>query len=835
MQKTKCWELLNCKDEKCPAYQSKDLKCWLILKTRCKNTLQNQLIDKLELCPECSVFKLNANDKLHREFLSAICKEYKYLRENLEIREAELENANAELSHNLIEITEALEKISSGDPDVRISEKSNIKVIQDLKHMINLTAMNVGEIVQQSHELAMALTEHFDVLHKVTKGDLNARVTGASNVELADIIAKVTNEMIESISGEINKRQQALSLLSATLESTADGILVVDRNAKIASYNRKFLEMWNIPDDIISTGSDEKALSYVLPQLKEPALFLEKVNELYSSPEKKSVDIIEFKDGRIFERYSKPQKIGEKIVGRVWSFRDISERVKAEKALKEIEALESSILSAIPHAVVGLKNRIIIFANNSVEKVFGWKPEELIGQSTRILYRSDKEFEEIGNLFYPVLQKMRTFSEEFVCRHKSGEDIICRVTASVIGPRLEDKKIVVSYEDITESKKLAAQLIQAQKMEAVGTLAGGVAHDFNNILTAILSYANLILMKISTDNPVRKYVNNIILASEKAAALTKNLLTFSRKQIIEPRPVNINEIINNIKNLIVRLIGEEIELKINLPDEKLIVFADPVNIEQVLMNLASNAKDAISDRGIISIKTEVIELDNEFIRIHGYGKPGKYVLISFSDTGEGMDEKTRSRIFEPFFTTKEVGKGTGLGLAMSYGIIKQHDGFITCYSEKGKGTTFKIYLPLINVKLQKNNHHESHYIVRGHGTILIAEDNEDVRKSAVEILVEAGYKVIEAIDGEDAIKKYLENRNKIDLLLLDVVMPKKNGKEVYESIKLEKPDIKVIFTSGYTYDIAHKKGVIADGVDLVIKPFVPNILLQKINETINRK
>lgn len=835
MKKPKCWEILNCDEKKCPAYKSRSYKCWLISGTECQKSFQKNLVDKFELCIKCNVFKQYANDKLCNEFFEAVITEYKDLRYALTQKETELSNKNLEFSKSLAEISEALKRISLGDPDVKIPEESSIETIRDLRRSINLTAQNVGEIVQQSHEFAMSLAEHFDVLHKVTKGDLSARVTETSNVELANVLAKVTNEMIESISDEIDKRQKALSMLNAALESTADGILIVDRNSNIVGFNKNFIELWEIPENIISTGSDEKALSHVLSQLKNPDSFIEKVYYLYKNPEKESFDLIEFKDGKVFERYSKPQIIGEKIIGRVWSFRDITERIKAEKALKELEALESSILSAIPHAVLGLQNRVIIFANNAVEDVFGWKPEELKGRKTRILYRSDDDFEKIGNLFYPVLQKNRTFSEEFVCRHKSGRDIVCRVTAAVIGPALEDKKIVVSYEDITERKKLEAQLIQAQKMEAVGTLAGGVAHDFNNILTAILSYANLTLMKIASDDPSRKYINNIIAASERASSLTKNLLAFSRKQIIDQRLVNLNDIINNVKTLLIRLVGEEIEFHFQLSHEKLIVYADTVNIEQVLMNLASNAKDAISDRGSISIKTEMVELDDTFIKIHGYGIPGKYALITFSDTGEGMDEKTRLRIFEPFFTTKEVGKGTGLGLAMSYGIIKQHEGYITCYSEKGKGTTFRIYLPIKGKKSTTESKYSSSEITKGQGTILIAEDNEDVRKSAVEILTESGYKVIEASDGEDAINKFLKNSNDIDLLLLDVVMPKKNGKEVYEAIRLEKPDIKAIFTSGYTYDIAHKKGVLSEGADLIMKPFLPHALIKKINETLNKK
>jgi signal transduction histidine kinase/CheY-like chemotaxis protein len=413
-----------------------------------------------------------------------------------------------------------------------------------------------------------------------------------------------------------------------------------------------------------------------------------------------------------------------------------------------------------------------------------------------------------------------------------------KATLEIVSSQYKDFRQALEVRD-TERKKIENQLIQAQKMEAIGTLAGGVAHDFNNILTAIMSYGNILLMKMPGDDPLRMYTERILNASEKATSLVHSLLAFGRKQMMNPKPVNINSIIVKLELLLRRLIGEDIDLRVHLTERDLTVLADAGQIEQVLMNLATNARDAMPDVGTISIHTEMIKLDNKFVQLHGYGEPGKYTLITVSDTGEGMDEKTRERIFEPFFTTKDVGKGTGLGLAMTYGIIKQHDGYITCYSEPGRGTTFKIYLPVISEKAEEeeiiSSSETSPY--KGHEIILVAEDNADVRRAEQEILTESGYTVIESEDGEDAVNKFMENgnREKIDLLILDVIMPKKNGKEVYDAIRKKNPHVRAIFTSGYTADIIQRRGILEEGSDFILKPFLPHKLLEKVRTVLDNR
>lgn len=395
--------------------------------------------------------------------------------------------------------------------------------------------------------------------------------------------------------------------------------------------------------------------------------------------------------------------------------------------------------------------------------------------------------------------------------------------------------------DITERKRLEEererlkeQLYHAQKIESVGTLAGGIAHDFNNILTAIIGYGSLLRTEIEENATAKDFVHRIMKSAERAANLTRSLLAFSRKQPTNPEPINLNAVVKDVESMLTRVIREDIKLKTILIDKNCIIMADCSQIEQVLTNLATNARDAMPKGGLLTISTGVIEIDNSFIKAHGYGVEGMYALISVSDTGIGMDEKTIKRIFEPFFTTKEVGKGTGLGLAIVYGIVKQHNGYINVYSEPGKGTTFRIYLPLIKSEIERAKA-EIHTIPKG-GTemILLAEDDTDVR-SFMKIALEGhGYKVIEAVDGGDAINKFREHKDKIQLLILDVIMPTKNGKETYDAIKTVKPDIKALFVSGYCKDIIKETYISEEGLNFISKPVSPIEILKKVREVLDR-
>lgn len=386
------------------------------------------------------------------------------------------------------------------------------------------------------------------------------------------------------------------------------------------------------------------------------------------------------------------------------------------------------------------------------------------------------------------------------------------------------------FRDSADQKRQETPLSQEQKMEVIGQMAGDVAHDFNNILTAIIGYASI--LQTEANSHQKGYVEQILRSAEKASHLTQGLLSLSRKQLLKARPTNLNESVKSIEKVLSKIIGEERELKTRFANEPLTVLADEVQLERVLINLATNARDAMPGRGTLTIETMAVELDQGYCETHGYGIPGKYAAISVTDTGAGMDEKRRERIFEPFFTTKDGGKGTGLGLSVVYGIIKQHHGYINVRSEPGKGTAFTLYLPLILAEEKKKKPAGRFPLTQGTATILLAEDDTDVRNLSRWALEEFGYKVIEASDGTEALRKFAENRGKIQLLLLDVVMPYKNGVEVFNEIRRLEPEIKVLFMSGYPADLLHKEDVREAGLHFVAKPVSPRNLLREVNRVL---
>jgi PAS domain S-box-containing protein len=640
--------------------------------------------------------------------------------------------------------------------------------------------------------------------------------------------------------------KRSLSLLQATLESTADGILVVDSSGKFSGYNERFAELWRLPADILESRDDQRALEFVLNQLKDSKSFLEKVQRLYAHPDEVSFDVLEFHDGRVFERYSQSQRIEGKPVGRVWSFRDITERKKAEEALIEQQSFSLNLIQNSPIAafVLDSKHRIMIW-NKACEELTRCTASDMIGtdQQWKSFYTYKRPTaadvildDEVQQM--PLLYKNYSKSSlnpqgvgaEGWYKNLGGKDRYIVFEASPIyNSRGELTAAIETLQDITEGKRLEEQLRQSQKIEAVGQLAGGVAHDFNNIISAIVGYAHLALMKLTPNDMLRGSLEQILQASDRATTLTQSLLSFSRKQLMNPKPNNLNEIVKRQEKFLKRLIREDIEITTTCAADDPTIFADSGQIEQVLMNIVTNARDAMPKGGHISIRTETIHMHEDFIEAHGYGREGKYALLLISDTGEGMNEETRVRIFEPFFTTKEQGKGTGLGLSMVYGIVKQHDGFINVYSEPTRGTTFKIYLPLFKQVVEENRI-ETHLpqIKGGSEMILVAEDDVTLRKLTSTILRNYGYNVIEAVDGEDAVTKFGKNSNDVQLVILDGIMPKKNGKEAYEEIRIIHPTVKTIFVSGYAEDIVSKEGLLEPDIDFILKPLTPSVLLQKV-------
>jgi PAS domain S-box-containing protein len=479
--------------------------------------------------------------------------------------------------------------------------------------------------------------------------------------------------------------------------------------------------------------------------------------------------------------------------------------------------------------------------NQRFVEIFGYdQPEEILGKPLGLTVHPD-DLERIS-----VINLGRQAGEmvpnryEFKGIKRDGEPVF--IEASVTNVVYLGEIVSLAYlRDITERRRtemekghLEAQLRQAQKMEAIGQLAGGVAHDFNNILTAVIGYGNLLQAKMSQDDPLRPYVEQILASSGKAVNLTQSLLAFGRKQIIELKPCKISTLIKNVEKLLTRLLTEDIELLTFVNGGDPTIMADPTQIDQILINLATNARDAMPNGGHLKIEVKLAEINRAFVSAHGYGEIGKYALLSVSDTGVGMDTKTREKIFDPFFTTKEVGKGTGLGLSIVYGIVKQHNGYINVDSEPGRGTTFHLYFPVVKMK-EEETKTNTISVKGGSETILIGEDNVTVRQLAKEVLEQFGYTVIEARDGEDAISKFDEFSKTVDLVILDVVMPKKNGREVFEAIKAIRPNIKAFFMSGYTADILSDKGMHEERLDYVPKPLSPQELLNKVRAVLDSK
>ena len=541
---------------------------------------------------------------------------------------------------------------------------------------------------------------------------------------LADAERAGLERSVNKISGELDERlerlrtalserenvQEALSLLSATLESTTDGILVVDLSGRIVRTNRKFAELWRIPDAVLRNRDDAQALDFVLGQLEAPEAFLQKVHDLYNSHDEESFDVLHFKDGRTFERYSRPQRVAGKTLGRVWSFRDVTERVQLEE-----------------------------------------------------------------------------------------------------------------------------QLRQSHKMEAIGLLAGGIAHDFNNLLTVIRANGELLLQALTPDAAQRLDVEEIIKAANRAAELARQLLAFGRKQILQAVHFDFNVVVTELEPMVRRIIGEDIQVSTRPSGEPGIVLADRGQLEQVLLNLVINARDAMPRGGLLTIEMLNVELTDAAPRP---GKsaipPGAYVVLSVADTGVGIPRDQIGRVFEPFFTTKDVGKGTGLGLSTLYGIVKQSGGYIWVDSEVGMGTTFRIYLPrVLGVVVPSADPMLDRLDARGSETVLVTEDEEAVRSLIIRALESEGYTVLPARHGRDALALAREHAGKIDLLVTDVIMPEMGGRELVEQLSAVRPGMRVLYISGYTNREIDRSGMLDAEAAFLPKPFTGSALTRAVRAALD--
>jgi two-component system cell cycle sensor histidine kinase/response regulator CckA len=516
---------------------------------------------------------------------------------------------------------------------------------------------------------------------------------------------------------------------------------------------------------------------------------------------------------------------------------DITERKQAGEALRETEAKYRSIFE---NAVEGIFQSTpagrYVAANPAMARILGYSsPEEFIAERT--FFHADNYVNSDTRDALTTLFAEQGLVTGFECEvyRKDGSKI--SMVQNVRAIYDEQGKLLHyegSIEDVTESRLLESQLRQSQKLEAVGMLAGGIAHDFNNLLTVIGGYTDLSLARLEENDPLCRNLNEILKAADRAAVLTRQLLAFSRKQVLMPRVLDLNSVVSEMEKLLRRLIGENIEFRA-IPGEQLgNVTADPGQIEQVIMNLAINSRDAMPAGGKLLIETANVFLDEEHAKRHVTVSAGNHVMLAVSDTGSGMDSETQARIFEPFFTTKEQGKGTGLGLAMVYGIVKQSGGSIWVYSEVGRGTTFKIYLPRVDGKAEFEAPCSKREIITGNETILLAEDEEMVRQLAQELLIANGYKVLPAPNGAAAFAIYEKHEGPVDLLLTDVVMPEMSGLQLAAQLKERRPDLKVLFMSGYTDNAIVHQGLM-EGENFIQKPFSPLTLAERVRNVLDQK
>lgn len=513
---------------------------------------------------------------------------------------------------------------------------------------------------------------------------------------------------------------------------------------------------------------------------------------------------------------------------------EIAERKRAEADLRQVNDTLRAVIQASPLAIVGLDlDGHVRSWNRAAEEMFGWSEQEVLDRPLPAV--PEQEREEFEKWLGAAARGDVLTGLERRRRRKDGSNIDVRIWTSP----LRDAAGAITGEitimaDFTERKRLEEQLVQAQKMEAVGRLAGGVAHDFNNLLTVISGYAHMLANGLRPGDPLRGCAEEVLKAAERAAALTNQLLAFSRRQSIQPRVVDLNALVANMERMLSRVIGEDIELETVLRPDIGPVQADPGRIEQVIMNLVVNARDAMPHGGKLTIETANVELSraSDPSQSDAYSSP--HVMLAISDTGYGMDAETKSRLFEPFFTTKEKGKGTGLGLPTVYGIVKQHGGEVWVYSEPGRGSTFKIYLPRAG-QTANNDQPASRRarLYRGSETILLVEDEEGVRRLVREVLGRRGYRMLEARSGPQAIEIACQHPGPIHLLLTDVVMPHMSGGEVAEELRSMRPKIRVLFLSGYTDRVVVDHGVVPVGADFLEKPFTPDVLAQKVRAVLD--
>ncbi|RMF92563.1 MAG: PAS domain S-box protein [Candidatus Schekmanbacteria bacterium] len=643
---------------------------------------------------------------------------------------------------------------------------------------------------------------------------------------------------IQSVGRDITKQKEAEeNLLKSeerfrkTVENISDGLAIIEED-KMVYCNNRLCEIYGISKDEITEST---ITDFIVPEDKERVLE-ETEKNIHAGKMHFAMDYwIQRKDGtKRCVRKSTNLRIDEE--GKRYNYvviTDITERIEAIVSLKESEEKYRELFNNASNAVIIIddKTRCIEDVNVAAINMFGYEKEQFTTLKWQDITTDEKIVDENSRDIYDkVFEPLQTYTLKM--KRKNGEIFSAEMNISYFFSKGRKKRIY-TFRDITEKINLENQLRQSQKMEAIGSLAGGIAHDFNNLLVAILGYSELLAEQIKDkDSNLLRYINEIEKAATRASNLTKHLLAFSRKQILQPKIIDLNKLIEDTSKIISRLIREDIEQILNLKKPAKLIKADPTQIEQVIINIIVNARDAMPNGGKLLIGTDSVNFTEEYISKNRIvDKPGKYVLLSISDTGRGMDEKTKNRIFEPFFTTKEMGKGTGLGLSTVYGIVKQSGGFIWCESKLNEGTTFKIYFPETEeqAEIADKDLSEQHKII-GNETILIVEDDERVRNLLSESLNMLGYNILRAKDGNEALERIKVFKGSVDLLITDMIMPGIRGNELSNQLKKIYPQMKTIYVSGYANNTIEEIQKTDKGDIFLQKPFNIKKMAKKIRE-----
>ncbi len=677
----------------------------------------------------------------------------------------------------------------------------------------------------------------------ITEGDLKVRVTDlVAGGELGRL-----GQTFDEMASQLALREEALVKSEKNyreiFNTTKDCIFVHDaESGGIIDVNKTVEDLYGYSRaEILQQGGRQLGFAPPPYSLKEAIQWIQKtVREGPQSFEW----LARRKNGELFwtEIVLCATNIGGS--GRVLAVvRDIAARKKAEEdRQKLVSVIEMS------HDFIGMSdlNGRVSYLNAAALKLVGLNNIETVRGKYITTFHMKADHQRFETVILPTAFRTGSWLGELSLKHfETGLPIPVDMNIFIIRDIKTERPIALACvgRDISERKhaeeekaKLQSQVMHIQKMESIGQLSGGIAHDFNNILTAIIGYGNIMRLKLDKTDPNYIHVDHILTSAERAAKLTHSLLAFSRKQTINPRIVNLNDVIHEVERFLSRIIGEDVVLTTTLNSSVLTVFVDPMQIEQILMNLATNARDAMPDGGKLLIETSLLDINHDETAAPAFIKKGAYAVLTVTDTGTGIDATLKEKIFDPFYTTKAAGKGTGLGLSIVYGIVKQNNGYITVQSDVGAGAQFSVYLPIVDACMETpcSTGVLAETVPQGGSeTILLAEDNDPVRKFTQTILHQYGYTVVEAVDGVDALRKFREHKDRIHLMLIDVIMPGKNGRQVYEEVRSEKPDMKVIFTSGYPADLIQKEGVLEKGFQFLPKPSKPHDIINKVRTVLD--